>query len=105
MGGDVERIVGVGLMVGAGPDRIDALMECPPPSLLALRDLDRWKLLADASESLPYVGADVMDFGGAAAERLLGRGRDVEPAVAAAAGRFFFWSVPVGGLLSNGGML
>lgn len=45
--GDVGRIVdvGVALIVGAGPDRIDPRIVYLPASFLEARGRDRWKLL------------------------------------------------------------
>jgi hypothetical protein len=68
-GGEMDRTGTAALIVGAGPDLIeerivDWLWFRRP------RDRVRWKLLAEASESLSYVGAAAMGFLDAAAGKL-----------------------------------
>lgn len=86
-------------MVGpAGPPLMDVLAK-PPPLLRRARL--RWKLLADASESLSYVGAGAaIDFLGVAAGRLCGRAFEA----ATAAGMCFFCSAPLGAFVSTGAL-
>lgn len=63
MGGEMGRMVGLGLMVGVGPDLIEDRIEYRPLSPCEARGRCRWKLLAEASESLSYVGAGALDLG------------------------------------------
>jgi hypothetical protein len=105
--GEVGRMVGAGvaLMVGAGPaPLIDPRIVYLPASFLEARGRDRWKLLWEASESLSYVGAGVIVFLGADDATLCGRGADAFLA-ATAAGMCLFWSAPLGGFASTGGLL
>lgn len=105
LGGEIDRTwagAGAGaeaLIVGpAGPPRIEVLAK-PPPLLRRARL--RWKLLADASESLSYVGAGAaMVFLGAAAGKLCGRACEA----ATAAGMCLFCSAPLGALASTGAL-
>lgn len=59
-------------IVGVGPDLIDVRIVYLPLSFREARGLERWKLLAEASESLSYAGVGVA-FLDADAEKLWGR--------------------------------
>jgi hypothetical protein len=100
-GGEIARIcLGAGAlarMVGAGSCLIEPRIVYRPPCSRP-RFLARWKLLAEASESLSYVGAGAAI--GLAAGMLCGL-----PLVAAAGGMFLFWRAPRAGLVSKGTML
>jgi hypothetical protein len=101
-GGDIERTgAGAGALV-----RIVAVASCliedrivRPPPLRPLARL-RWKLLAEPSESLSYVG--MMAPGLAIVAGTL-CGRDLEAATAG--GMFFFCKAPRSGFVSTGVML
>jgi hypothetical protein len=66
-GGEMDRTGAAALIVGAGPDLIE---ERIVDWFRRPRDRVRWKLLAEASESLSYVGAAAMGFLDAAAGKL-----------------------------------
>jgi hypothetical protein len=66
-GGEMDRTGAAALIVGAGPDLIE---ERIVDWFRRPRDRVRWKLLAEASESLSYVGAAAIGFLDAAAGKL-----------------------------------
>jgi hypothetical protein len=103
LGGEIARTcLGAGAfarIVGAGSCRMEPRMVYCAAWSRDPRFRVRWKLLAEASESLSYMGTGAVVC--LAAGILWGRGL----ATAAAGGMFLFWSAPRGGLVSIGTML
>jgi hypothetical protein len=102
-GGEIARTCldagALACIVGAGSCLIEPRIVYRPPWSFDPRLLVRWKLLAEASESLSYVGSGAATC--LAAGILCGLGLDAT----AAGGMFLFWSAPRGGLVSTGPIL